>query len=160
MPISLTSSLEHVAWAEQAFFAQLASVPEEFYSASYADPEWNVAHIAWHIASGATWYEFCLTGVDHDVPLAPQSREEMAALGEFLTARTLVLVQQTHLDDEVLHVVAPGEEFEVRRSTLLIQAVHHSVEHRAHIASALEAHGYRGMDLDAIDAWAFAAATN
>lgn len=151
--------LQHVAWSERAFFAQLSDVPESLYSASYADPAWNVAYIAAHIASGATWYEFCLTGVDHDVPPPPTSRAEMVALGQYLEARTAVLVAQSKFDDERLHVVAPGEEFDVLRSTLLMQAVHHSVEHRAHIASALEANGCRVLDLDELDAWAFAAAT-
>lgn len=157
MAITLESSLQHVAWSERAFFSQLAEVPESLYAASYADPSWNVAHIATHIASGATWYEFCLTGIDHDVPPVPTTREEMVELGKYLAARTAVLVQHSSLDDETLHVVAPDEEFDVLRSTLLMQAVHHSVEHRAHIASALEANDCHVLDLDALDAWAFAA---
>ena len=159
MPISIESALQHVAWAEKEFFAQLAAVPEELYRATYNNPEWNVAHIATHIASGATWYEFCLTGVDNEIPAEPTTRGEMAALGRYLSDRTAVLISQSRLDDELLHVAAHDEEFDVLRSTLLVQAIHHSVEHRAHIASALEASGYHGLDLDSIDAWAFAAAT-
>ena len=157
MPISIESSLQHVAWAEEEFFEQLATVPEELYRATYSNPEWNVAHIARHIASGATWYEFCLTGVDHEIPSEPTTRDEMVALGRFLSDRTFVLLAQSRHDDALLHVVAPDEEFDVLRSTLLIQAIHHSIEHRAHIASALEAAGCHELDLDSLDAWAFAA---
>ena len=159
MPISIESALQHVAWAEKEFFAQLAAVPEELYRATYNNPEWNVAHIATHIAHGAARYEYHLTGVEHEVPSAPNTREEMIALGQFLAARTASLVPQARLDDELLHLVSHDLAFDEWRSTLLVQAIHHSVEHRAHIASALEASGYHGLDLDSIDAWAFAAAT-
>lgn len=161
MPVSIESSLRHVAWAEKEFFSRLAQLPVDLYTATYHDPEWNVAHIASHIASGAAWYELCLTGVNYeqDVPAAPANAEEMVALGEFLAARTAAIVHEARHDDALLHVAVYGEEFDVLRSTLLVQAIHHSVEHRAHIASALEASGYHDLDLESLDAWAYAAAT-
>ena len=41
------------------------------------------------------------------------------------------------------------------RSTILSQAIHHATEHRAQLASALEAKGFKPMDLDELDLWAF-----
>ncbi len=41
------------------------------------------------------------------------------------------------------------------RSTILSQAIHHATEHRAQIASALEAKGFTPVDLDELDLWAF-----
>jgi uncharacterized damage-inducible protein DinB len=41
------------------------------------------------------------------------------------------------------------------RSTILSQSIHHATEHRAQIASALEAKGFKPMDLDELDLWAF-----
>jgi len=39
------------------------------------------------------------------------------------------------------------------RSTVLSQAIHHATEHRTHIASALEAKGFKPVDLDNISLW-------
>jgi uncharacterized damage-inducible protein DinB len=39
------------------------------------------------------------------------------------------------------------------RSTVLSQAIHHATEHRAHIASALEAKGFEPINLDDISLW-------
>jgi uncharacterized damage-inducible protein DinB len=41
------------------------------------------------------------------------------------------------------------------RSTILSQAKHHATEHRAQIASALEAKGFTPVDLDELDLWSF-----
>ena len=41
------------------------------------------------------------------------------------------------------------------RSTILSQAIHHATEHRAQIASALEAKGFTPMNLDDLDLWEF-----
>ena len=41
------------------------------------------------------------------------------------------------------------------RSTILSQAIHHATEHRAQIASALEAKGFAPMNLDDLDLWEF-----
>jgi hypothetical protein len=59
----------------------------------------------------------------------------------------------------LLFVSHEGDEFTVWRSILLSHAEHHSVEQRAQIACALEANGSRGIDLDSLDAWAYASAT-
>jgi uncharacterized damage-inducible protein DinB len=100
-----------------------------------------------------------LTGVFPEEPATPSSSADLAALRTYLADRNAVLHAQAELDDELLFVSHEGEEFNVWRSILLSQAVHHSVEHRAQIACALEANGYRGVDLDSLDAWAFASAT-
>ena len=41
------------------------------------------------------------------------------------------------------------------RSTILSQAIHHATEHRAQIASALEAKGFTPVNLDDLDLWSF-----
>ena len=46
------------------------------------------------------------------------------------------------------------------RSTILSQAIHHATEHRAQIASALEAKGFTPMNLDDLDLWEFEKTTN
>ena len=46
------------------------------------------------------------------------------------------------------------------RSTILSQSIHHATEHRAQIASALEAKGFKPVDLDELDLWAYEIETN
>jgi uncharacterized damage-inducible protein DinB len=46
------------------------------------------------------------------------------------------------------------------RSTILSQSIHHATEHRAQIASALEAKGFKPVDLDELDLWAFEVETD
>lgn len=159
MTISIELSLAHMDWAEQVFYAQLAEIPTELFAAHYGNPEWTVSIMAQHIANGAQWYEYCLTGVRVPTPAAPHSADDVMALRTFLHDRAQILIAQASEAEDYLHVdEGDGTFFDVLRSTLLVQAVQHSVEHRAQIACALEANGYRGINLDDIDAWAFAAA--
>jgi uncharacterized damage-inducible protein DinB len=41
------------------------------------------------------------------------------------------------------------------RSSILSQAIHHATEHRAQIASALEAKGFTPVNLDDLDLWSY-----
>jgi uncharacterized damage-inducible protein DinB len=41
------------------------------------------------------------------------------------------------------------------RSTILSQAIHHATEHRAQLASALEAKGFKPVNLDDLDLWSY-----
>jgi len=48
-----------------------------------------------------------------------------------------------------------GQLIQRWRSTILSQAIHHATEHRAQIASALEAKGFTPINLDDLDLWEF-----
>ena len=48
-----------------------------------------------------------------------------------------------------------GEQVKRWRSTILSQAIHHATEHRAQIASALEAKGFTPVNLDDLDLWSY-----
>ena len=66
------------------------------------------------------------------------------------------LLECVKLDDIQLEFVNYEERLVKRwRSTILSQAIHHATEHRAQIASALEAKGFTPIDLDELDLWAF-----
>ncbi|MBU6233589.1 MAG: hypothetical protein KJS64_05000 [Acidobacteria bacterium] len=160
MPVTMETTLQYLAWSEGKFFERLYELPESLYGASYGNPEWTVAKMAWHIASGATWYEFCLTGTMHERPEIPTSRDELMTVGSYLRQRTATIVDEGRYDDALLHVVTDEEEFDVARSILLTQAVLHSIEHRAQIAAAVESRGHNLADLGEIDGWAFAEERN
>jgi uncharacterized damage-inducible protein DinB len=48
-----------------------------------------------------------------------------------------------------------GKDITRERSTIISQAVHHATEHRAQLIDALEFKGYKVINLDDIDLWAF-----
>jgi uncharacterized damage-inducible protein DinB len=51
-----------------------------------------------------------------------------------------------------------GKHMKRWRSTILSQSIHHATEHRAQLASALEAKGFMPVDLDELDLWSFESA--
>jgi len=60
------------------------------------------------------------------------------------------------LDDVQIEFVNYEDKLVKRwRSTILSQAIHHATEHRAQIASALEAKGFAPVNLDDLDLWEF-----
>ncbi|MFM8937646.1 MAG: hypothetical protein ACKOF0_01350, partial [Actinomycetota bacterium] len=66
------------------------------------------------------------------------------------------LQECAQLDDIQLEFVNYSGNLVKRwRSTILSQAIHHATEHRAQIASALEAKGFKPVDLDELDLWSF-----
>jgi uncharacterized damage-inducible protein DinB len=67
-----------------------------------------------------------------------------------------MLLDCVKLEDIQLEFVnAEGEQVKRWRSTILSQAIHHATEHRAQIASALEAKGFDPVNLDDLDLWSF-----
>lgn len=158
--IDLTRGLRHLGWADAWMFDRLAELPPEALLARYAPESWPVARLALHIAGGAQWYRYCLTGTPEadvypgDLDL-DALREHVLAQRAPLAAVDALLLEQAALPDELLTIEEPGGSFTALRSTILSQACLHGVEHRAQIACALEVNGYEGFALDDIDLWAF-----
>jgi uncharacterized damage-inducible protein DinB len=160
MTISLERLLKHMAWANQKTIEHLMTLPPEAIQAFATNPEWKVAEIIRHIVASGNFYVYRITGS------APTDRNENEILPvtakdlESLAKRAL-LVDQALLDCEKLEDIQVEflnhEKKVVRRlrSTILSQSVHHATEHRAQIASALEAQGFKPVDLDELDLWSF-----
>jgi uncharacterized damage-inducible protein DinB len=67
-----------------------------------------------------------------------------------------MLLEYVELDDVQIEFVNFEDKLVKRwRSTILSQAIHHATEHRAQIASALEAKGFTPVNLDDFDLWAY-----
>ncbi|MBU6380709.1 MAG: DinB family protein [Acidobacteria bacterium] len=160
MTISLERLLKHMAWANQKTIEHLMTLPPEAIQAFATNPEWKVAEIIRHIVASGNFYVYRITGS------APTDRNENEILP--VTAKDLdslakraLLVDQALLDCEKLEDIQVEflnhEKKVVRRlrSTILSQSVHHATEHRAQIASALEAKGFTSVDLDELDLWSF-----
>lgn len=153
--IDLSRSLRHLAWADDRFFASLASLPAAALDAQVAPREWPVGRLAMHIVGGAEWYRYCLTGeqwTDLELPGAPSDVEALRVHLAVLDAALLAQVAQSDGPVEFEDENGPGSAL---RSTILTQACLHAAEHRAQIACALQVAGLPAPSLDDLDLWAF-----
>lgn len=155
MSISTKRSLEHMAWANQEVYRAIQTLEDEALGSYIVNPEWTAATILQHIASGADWYVYCLTGAMwHENP-TPQIIADVAVNAKALAEYDAIILAEAAKEDELLSIQMEDGIFEHWRSTLIAQAIHHATEHRAQLIDALEFRGYRPINLDDIDLWAF-----
>lgn len=159
MTITVARLLRHMAWANQETIKHLQTLPEESLKAYATNPEWFVAEITHHIVDSADHYAFRITGkVALTQPGDPcisdiEKISDLARLAEQAATVDALLVSAANLDDVWLDLENDNGKFQRLRSTVLSQAIHHATEHRAHIASALEAKGFEPINLDDISLW-------
>jgi len=153
MPISLERGLRHMAWANQKVYAAVEALPEECLKSYIVNPEWHAYEILFHICDSAGWYVYRVEMLNE-----PEKIDEPAKIS---TLRELVLINDHKLislaAQEDREIIFHREGKEIRRwaSTILTQAMHHATEHRAQLIDALEYRGYKSINLDDIDLWAF-----
>ena len=160
MTISLQRLLKHMAWANQKTIEHLMTLPPEAIQAFATNPEWKVAEIIRHIVASGNFYVYRITGSAptdrNENEILPVTAEDLASL-----SKRALLVDQSLLECEKLEDIQVEflnhEKKVVKRwrSTILSQSMHHATEHRAKIASALEAKGFTPVDLDELDLWSF-----
>jgi uncharacterized damage-inducible protein DinB len=162
MTIAMDRMLKHMAWANQKTIAHLQTLPEESLNAFATNPQWHVAEIIHHIVDSADHYAYRISGTP--VLAQPDSAciddvktiADLARIREQSAIVDKALLECVELDDVQLEFVNYEKKLVKRwRSTILSQAIHHATEHRAQIASALEAKGFIPMDLDELDLWAY-----
>jgi uncharacterized damage-inducible protein DinB len=154
--ITLEKSLKQMAWADKKLFDILLSLPDEAWRAKISEGEWDVAHYAFHLIASADWYAFEL-GQKLRFTKEPDSIDEIRSLGETWKEINAFFIKESQKDDEMVSFMEDGKEFKVLRSTVLSQALIHSVEHRIHIASPLQAGGFLFPDLADFSLWAYEA---
>ena len=159
MTITVARLLRHMAWANQETIKHLQTLPEASLKAYATNPEWFVAEIAHHIVDSADHYALTITGTPAvtqpgDPCIADIEKiRDLARLAEQAAIADALLVSAADLDDVLLDLENDNGKFHRLRSTVLSQAIHHATEHRAHIASALEAKGFEPINLDDISLW-------
>ncbi|MEI7540925.1 MAG: DinB family protein [Actinomycetes bacterium] len=161
MTISMDRMLAHMAWANQKTIAHLQTLPEESLSAFATNPEWFVAEIVHHIVDSADHYAFRISGIPALTKPGDPCIDDINQISDFarLAEQSAIvdaaLLGCVKLDDiQIEFKNYSGNQVKRWRSTILSQAIHHATEHRAQIASALEAKGFKAMDLDELDLWA------
>ena len=160
MTIGLERLLAHMKWANRLTIEHLQTLPDEALKAFATNSEWFVAEIMHHIVDSADHYVYRITNERCDVPGEKIQEIESVADLEFLKAQAeaidSALQECAKLDDIQMEFENYSGKLVKRwRSTILSQAIHHATEHRAQIASALEAKGYKPVDLDELDLWRF-----
>jgi uncharacterized damage-inducible protein DinB len=162
MTIELNRLLAHMAWANQKTIEHLQTLPEDSLKAFATNPEWFVAEIAHHIVDSADHYAFDISGK----PALTQPGDEciddvnviadLARLKEQAAKVDAMLLDCVKLDEVQIEFLNYEDKLVKRwRSTILSQAIHHATEHRAQIASALEAKGFTPVNLDDLDLWSY-----
>ena len=153
MSIGLERALRHMAWANQQVYEAADKLPEESLKSYVVNKEWTAYEILFHICNSAGFYVYRL-GIG-------ERPEEIAEPAKVSTLKNLLKIH-----DQNLISAAAGEEREIeferegqriRRwaSTILTQSVHHATEHRAQLIDTLEFKGFKPINLDDIDLWAF-----
>jgi uncharacterized damage-inducible protein DinB len=142
-----------MAWANQKVYQAVETLPDESLQSYVVNKEWTAYEIVFHICQSAGFYVWRL-GIGEK----PADIEEPAKVG---TLRNLL---ETHDKNLLLAVGQDDREIEFKQqdkliyrwaSTILTQAVHHATEHRAQLIDTLEYKGFKPINLDDIDLWAF-----
>jgi hypothetical protein len=81
--------------------------------------------------------------------------QELQAIANQLLSNDADLLVLADIADEKMAVIREGETTHWMRSTIVTQAIHHATEHRAQAVSALEAKGFKAVNLDDYDVWAY-----
>jgi uncharacterized damage-inducible protein DinB len=162
MAISMDRLLAHMAWANQKTISHLQTLPQESLASFATNSEWHVAEIIHHIVDSGDHYAFRISGIPAlTKPGEPciEDVKEIADLARIKEQAVIVdkaLLECVKLDDiQIEFKNYSGNMVKRWRSTILSQAIHHATEHRAQLASALEAKGFKPVDLDELDLWAF-----
>jgi len=160
MTIELVRLLKHMAWANQLTIKHLLTLPLEALKAYATNPEWSVAEITHHIVDSADSYAYRISGrhpeLSGDSIQGIEKIADLEVLAKQAAAIDSALLQSVKLDDEQLELMNHSGNLVKRwRSTILSQSIHHATEHRAQIAGALEAKGFKPVNLDDLDLWSY-----
>ena len=144
-----------MSWANKEVYKLIAELPDAALDAFATDPEWTVREILRHIAAASGGYAYRLDGIENQPLEQPKNMAELLEITKTLEITDARLIKLVELEDESIEVIRDGKTIHWMRSTIITQAVHHATEHRAQAISALEARGYKAVNLDDFDLWAY-----
>ena len=152
--ISITKSLEHMAWSNQQIFKALSELPEEIYGLRAAEGEWPLGRIATHLLGSGEWYRYILTGEKWTDLKSIRDHQILFDSAQHLANLDQILIEQSKLEDEIIEFQNENGLDRTTRSMVLSQAVMHAAEHKGQMATVLKMHGFL-LDLDRFDLWSF-----
>ena len=152
---TLDRLLRHMAWANAEVIGILAGLDDDALALASPRNEWTVAMILQHLVDAALRYAARLEGVPRpDGSEPPKTAGELAEVAARCAAHDARIRVQAAVPDGPCPSPDPGREGRMR-STIVGQAIHHAIEHRAQIAGALSTNGINAIDLDELDVWAY-----
>jgi len=151
-----------MSWANQKSFEHLLSLPEDSIKAFTSNPEWHVGEIIHHIVDSADNYAFRISGIPPLTQSDGPCIEDVTQIADLVRLKEQIAIVDAALlecvklqDTQIEFENYAGKLVKRWRSTILSQAIHHATEHRAQIASALEAKNFSPIMLDDLDLWAY-----
>jgi uncharacterized damage-inducible protein DinB len=144
-----------MSWANQEVYKLIIALPDEALNAYATDPDWTVSEILRHIASSSGGYGARLKGIDAEVLIRPKTMQELQVIAKQLLSNDAELLELSNVGDEKIIVMREGKTTQWMRSTIVTQAIHHATEHRAQAVCALEAKGFKAVNLDDYDVWGY-----
>lgn len=153
MTISIERAIRHMAWANQKVYEALENLPEESLKSYVVNKEWTAYEISFHICNSAGFYVYRL-GIG-DKPADIEEPAKIMTLKKLLEDHDKNLLLAAAQDDREIEFKREDKVFHRWASTILTQAVHHATEHRAQLIDTLEYKGFKPINLDDIDLWAF-----
>jgi uncharacterized damage-inducible protein DinB len=133
----------------------IIALPDEALNAYATDPDWTVSEILRHIASSSGGYGARLKSIDAEVLVRPKTMQELQVIAKQLLSNDAGLLELSNVGDEKITVIREGKTTHWMRSTIVTQAIHHATEHRAQAVCALEAKGFKAVNLDDYDVWGY-----
>ncbi len=161
MTEALLDIFRHNQWANEQILAYCERQPEEFLDGKVAGTFGTPRDTLIHYLAAEEWYLFRLTGrkfedlLDDEGPfpgfddLERRVKRSGEAVIEAARTTTYGPTYRTLPDDE-------GKVYEVNVPLVLVQAINHATEHRAHIVTTLSALGAEPIE---IDGWRWGLAT-
>ena len=143
----------HLAWANNYVFDRISEQPDEHLKLCAPNDTWSVAEILEHLT--ASRYADLLDGTG-DIPTqVPSNKAEVLALKELSHSFDVRLRESAKHPNGFVEFQRGERTIRRNRETILTQCIHHATEHRAQIASALEAKGFTPVNLDDLDLWSY-----
>lgn len=149
MSVELTELFKHNLWANLSLLDACEKLPDEQVDATFPGTYGSIRDTLVHIASGEDLYVNMMLGR----PCPPRREDEgfqsFAHLRDLLagTGQELISLAQNNIIPESYRDIAEGEE--LAGSMIVILAINHATEHRAHINSIFSHLGLEPADLEA-----------
>jgi uncharacterized damage-inducible protein DinB len=156
MESTLTQLFKHNVWANLRLLGACADLGEPQMNASASGTYGSVRDTLAHLVRSEENYVAMLTGEWPERPLnsaaeAPpldELRERARASGE-----RLVELADSIPPDRLLRGTYRGEAYSVRAVYVLLQAINHATEHRAHVSTIVS---QQGLAVSEMDGWTYA----
>lgn len=160
MPNGLVELFKHNTWANLKILEACEKFADEQLDAGFPGNYGTIRDTLVHIFGAEERYVDRLTGRPKSPSREREGFKSFDLLREICTSNGEILVglmARNDLPDVVAGKTPAGEPSELDTTVLIVQAINHGTEHRAHINSILTQLGVEPIE---IDAWAYAGAHN